>query len=124
MEVNDLEEGEHAIPLEKWTLYTDGVSSIEGSGAGLIIAYPQGTEYTYVIRLKFPCTNNEVEYKALITGLRLARKMKIPKLSAFVDLRLVANQVNNEFMAREPSMLKYKQKVKELMKEFRSRSLT
>ncbi|XP_076949758.1 uncharacterized protein LOC143622524 [Bidens hawaiensis] len=120
MKVNELKEGEPFIPLGKWTLYTDGASSIEGSGADLIITDPQGTEYTYALQLEFPCTNNEAEYEALIVGLCLERKMKIPELSAFVDSRLAANQVNNEFTAREPSMLKYKQKVKKLMKEFKS----
>ncbi|XP_076885831.1 uncharacterized protein LOC143535481 [Bidens hawaiensis] len=108
MEVNKLEEGESAIPLGKWTLHTDGASSIEGSGNG-IITDPQGTEYTYVLRIEFPCTNNEAEYEALIAGFCLARTMKIQELSAFVDSRLVAHQVNNEFMAREPFMQKYKQ---------------
>ncbi|XP_076918950.1 uncharacterized protein LOC143579577 [Bidens hawaiensis] len=49
--------------------------------------------------------------------------MEIQELSAFVDSRLVASQVNYKFIVREPSMLKYKQKVKELMKEFKSCSL-
>ncbi|XP_076881490.1 uncharacterized protein LOC143529618 [Bidens hawaiensis] len=124
MEVNELEECESAITLGKWTLYTDGGLSIEGFGAGLIITDPQGTEYTYVFRLELPYTNNEAEYEALIAVLRLEKVMKIQELSAFVESRLVASQVNNEFIAREPSMLKYKQKVKELMKEFKSRSLT
>ncbi|XP_076936647.1 uncharacterized protein LOC143603859 [Bidens hawaiensis] len=114
MEVNELEEGEPAIPLEKWTLYTDEASSIESSGAGLIITDPQGTEYTYALRLEFPCTNNEAEYEALIVGLRLAKTMKIRELSAFVDSRLVADQINNKFIAREPSMLKYKQRPRSL----------
>ncbi|XP_076941537.1 uncharacterized protein LOC143611135 [Bidens hawaiensis] len=70
MEVNGLEEDETAIPLWKWTLYTDGASSIEASGAGLIIIDPQGTECTYALPLEFPYTNNKAEYVALIAGLR------------------------------------------------------
>ncbi|XP_076942692.1 uncharacterized protein LOC143612642 [Bidens hawaiensis] len=124
MEVNELEEGEPAISLGMLTLYTDGASSIEGSGAGLIITYPRGTKYTYALRLEFPSTNNEVEYKALIAVLHLGKVLKIQELSAFVDSRLVASQVNNEFIAREPLILKYKQKVKGPMKEFKSCSFT
>ncbi|XP_076931751.1 uncharacterized protein LOC143597010 [Bidens hawaiensis] len=98
MEVNDLEEGEPTIPLGKWTLYTDRAWSIEGSGAGLIITDPQGTEYTYSLRLEFPCTNNEVEYEALIAGLHLGKLMKIQEPNALVDPRLVESQVNKEFV--------------------------
>ncbi|XP_076926969.1 uncharacterized protein LOC143590350 [Bidens hawaiensis] len=120
MEMNELEEVETAIPLGKWTLYTVEASSIKGFRVGLIITDPQGTEYTYALLFEFPCTNNEVEYEALIAGLHLETVMKIQELSAFVDSRLIANQVNNEFITREPSMLKYKEKVKELIKEFKS----
>ncbi|GJX01215.1 reverse transcriptase domain-containing protein [Tanacetum coccineum] len=38
---------------------------------------PNGIEYTYVLRLTFPSTNNEAEYEALLAGLRIARQMNI-----------------------------------------------
>jgi len=72
-------------------LFTDGESSVEGSGAGLIIVDPLGTEYTYALRLEFLCTNNEAKYGALLAGLRIARSMKVEELEAFGDSRLVAN---------------------------------
>ncbi|GKC09666.1 reverse transcriptase domain-containing protein [Tanacetum coccineum] len=51
------------IPLEKddfesWTFFTDGSSSLKGSGAGLVLIGPIGIEYTYALRLTFPSTNN------------------------------------------------------------------
>ena len=58
-----------------WTLYIDGASSEEGSGAGLILADPDGKEVTYALRFEFPASNNEAEYEALIAGLELAVKM-------------------------------------------------
>ncbi|KAK1415619.1 hypothetical protein QVD17_31402 [Tagetes erecta] len=124
-EVNEVAAEEDKMPRQKsaWTLFTDGASSVEGSGAGLIITDPFGTEYTYVLRLEFPCTNNEAEYEALLAGLRIARSMKVEELEAFGDSRLVANQVNDEYTAKEPSMIKYKAKVKDLMKEFKSCTL-
>ncbi|KAK1424789.1 hypothetical protein QVD17_20127 [Tagetes erecta] len=124
-EVNEVaaEEDKKLKPRSTWTLFTDGASSVQVSGAGLIITDPFGTEYTYALRLEFPCTNNEAEYEALLAGLRIARSMKVGELDAFGDSRLVANQVNDEYIAKEPSMIKYKAKVKDLMKEFKSCTL-
>ncbi|GJV72732.1 reverse transcriptase domain-containing protein [Tanacetum coccineum] len=62
---------------EEWVLYTDGASSAKGSGAGLVLISPTKTEYKYTLRLNFESTNNQVEYEALLTGLRIAKKMGV-----------------------------------------------
>ncbi|GKF78423.1 reverse transcriptase domain-containing protein [Tanacetum coccineum] len=59
---------------EPWTLFTDGSSCIDSSGAGLILTNPEGVEFTYAMRFRFVATNNEAEYEALIAGLRIANK--------------------------------------------------
>ncbi|GJW50720.1 reverse transcriptase domain-containing protein [Tanacetum coccineum] len=59
-----------------WTLFTDGASSIEGSGAGLILTDPNGKEITYALRFDFRASNNEAEYEALVAGLELAIQME------------------------------------------------
>ncbi|GKD21632.1 reverse transcriptase domain-containing protein [Tanacetum coccineum] len=60
---------------EPWTLFTDGSSCIDGSGAGLILTNPEGVEFTYAMRFRFEATNNEAEYEALIAGLRIAEQL-------------------------------------------------
>ena len=55
--------------------------------------------------------NNETEYEALIIGLKLAKELKIPALWIFSNSQLVVGQVNGEFEARSPSMIKYLDKV-------------
>ncbi|GKD60974.1 reverse transcriptase domain-containing protein, partial [Tanacetum coccineum] len=55
-------------------------SCIDGSGAGLILKNPEGAEFTYAMRFRFEATNNEVEYKALIAGLRIAEQMGVKNL--------------------------------------------
>ncbi|GKD75056.1 reverse transcriptase domain-containing protein, partial [Tanacetum coccineum] len=67
---------------EPWTLFTDGLSCVDGSGAGLILINPEGAEFTYAMRFRFDATNNEAEYEALIAGLRIAEKMGIKNLQA------------------------------------------
>ncbi|GJR50972.1 reverse transcriptase domain-containing protein [Tanacetum coccineum] len=58
----------------KWKLYTDGASSGNGSGAGLMIVNPEGTKFTYALKFKFTATNNEVEYEVVIARLRIAKR--------------------------------------------------
>nr|GEV95473.1 reverse transcriptase domain-containing protein [Tanacetum cinerariifolium] len=63
------------ITLEPWTLFTDGSSCLEGSGAGLILTSLEGEEFTYPLRFKFDASNNEAEYEALVVGPRITEKM-------------------------------------------------
>ncbi|GJW26511.1 reverse transcriptase domain-containing protein [Tanacetum coccineum] len=67
-------EVEEELP-DPWTLFTDGSSCINGSGAGLILTNPEGTKFTYALRFRFDATNNEAEYEALIAGLRIAEQI-------------------------------------------------
>ncbi|GKD32030.1 hypothetical protein Tco_1242808 [Tanacetum coccineum] len=43
------------------TLFTDGSSCIDGSGAGLILINPEVMEFTYALRFRFDATNNEAK---------------------------------------------------------------
>ncbi|GJT44306.1 reverse transcriptase domain-containing protein [Tanacetum coccineum] len=95
---------------DPWILFTDGSSCIDGSGAGLIITNPKRMEFTYALRFRFNATNNEAEYEALIAGLRIAEQMGVQNLQANVDSKLVANQVNGVYVAKESSMIKYLEK--------------
>ena len=52
----------------------------------------------------FKASNNEAEYKALITGLKLAKEMKVESLEIFSDSQLVVCQITNEYQAREEKM--------------------
>ncbi|GKD86146.1 reverse transcriptase domain-containing protein, partial [Tanacetum coccineum] len=108
---------------EKWMLFTDGASSSKGSRVGLVLIGPSGVDHTYALRLTFDSTNNEAEYEALLAGLRIARRMNIQKLKAKVDSKLVANQINGNYIARCDNMMKYLVKAKEYIACFKSFSI-
>ncbi|GKB31379.1 reverse transcriptase domain-containing protein [Tanacetum coccineum] len=108
---------------DPWVLFTDESSCIDSSGAGLIIMNPEGMEFTYALRFRFNATNNEAEYEALIAGLLIAEQIGVKKLQANVDSRLVANQVNVVYIAKEPGMFKYLEKVKNLVSVFKEFSI-
>ncbi|GJX70212.1 reverse transcriptase domain-containing protein [Tanacetum coccineum] len=117
-----LMEEEEKLP-EPWILFTDGSSCTDGSGAGLILTNPEGMEFTYALRFKFDATNNEAEYETLIAGLKIAEQVGVKNLQAKVDSRLVANQVNGTYVAKEIDMIRYPEKVKMLTNSFEAFSI-
>ncbi|GJS62346.1 reverse transcriptase domain-containing protein [Tanacetum coccineum] len=104
-------------------LFTDGSSCTDGSEAGLILTNPEGVEFTYALRFRFDATNNKAEYEALIDGLRIAEQMGVKNLQANVDSRLVANQLNGTYVAKEADMIRYLEKVKTLIDSFKAFSI-
>ncbi|GJX75648.1 reverse transcriptase domain-containing protein [Tanacetum coccineum] len=111
-------------PQEPWTLFTDGSSCVDGSGAGLILTSPEGTEFTYALRFQFTASNNEAEYEALIAGLRIAAQMGVRNVHVSVDSKLVANQVLGTYVAKEENMVKYLEKAKSLISGFANFSIS
>ncbi|GKA74692.1 reverse transcriptase domain-containing protein [Tanacetum coccineum] len=96
-------QAEEAIP-EPWTLFTDGSSCLEGSGAGLILTIPEDEEFPYALSFEFNAFNNEAEYEALVAGLRIAEQVGVKNLIAKVNSRLIANQINGLYEAKEQSI--------------------
>jgi len=107
-----------------WTLFTDGASSQEGSGAGLILTDPEGREVTYALRFNFKTSNNEAEYEALVAGLELAIQMEARRLHVYADSLLITNQVKGLYEAKEDLMKRYLSKVEELQKHFSDFTIT
>nr|GEV81025.1 reverse transcriptase domain-containing protein [Tanacetum cinerariifolium] len=89
---------------EPWTLFTDGSSCVDGSGAGLILTNPEGIEFTYALRFQSAASNNEAEYEALIVGLRIAAQMGVKNVHI--------NRIHQLF--DKPSTAKQKQKNNQL----------
>ncbi|XP_074374249.1 uncharacterized protein LOC141714640 [Apium graveolens] len=72
----------------------------------------------YALKLKFPTTNNEAEYEALIAGLGLARVVRAKNLKICGDSRLVVAQVNGEFEAKDNIMENYLRVLKGILTQF------
>ncbi|GKF52900.1 putative ribonuclease H-like domain-containing protein, partial [Tanacetum coccineum] len=99
-------------------LYTDGASNDHGSGVGLILIDPEGVEYSYALRLNFTNSNNDAEYEAPLAGLRIATKMKVEKMHAFVDSKLVASQLEGSYEEKGEKINNYKEKALEIIQNF------
>ena len=60
------------VSHEYWTMYFDGFVMVPGLGAGVVLISLDGSRLRYAIRLYLSASNNAMEYKALINGLRIA----------------------------------------------------
>ncbi|GJV72530.1 reverse transcriptase domain-containing protein [Tanacetum coccineum] len=109
--------------LEPRTLFTNRSSCLEGSGARLILTNQEGMEFTYALRFEFDASNNETEYEALVVGLHIAKQMGVKNLATKVESRLVANQINGSYVAKEQSMIQYLEKAKTLINNFKKFSI-
>jgi ribonuclease HI len=55
---------------EAWTVFCDGSWGTFGAGAVVVLVAPSKVRTCYAIKLDFSCTNNIVEYKALLWGFK------------------------------------------------------
>ena len=56
-------------------MYVNGVSTCRGVGVGIILISPEGIRVEKSFRLNFLTSNNEAEYEALLTGLKISRQV-------------------------------------------------
>ena len=101
-----------------WTIQTNGSSAQKRGGVGVVIATPNGEVLKYGVQLKFPTTNNEAEYKRILTGLRLKKALGAKNLLVQNDSKLVIGQIKEEYKAKEERMQKYLRLTKHLTQEF------
>ncbi|RDX93784.1 Retrovirus-related Pol polyprotein from transposon 17.6, partial [Mucuna pruriens] len=101
-----------------WYLSVNGSSNQAGSGAGVILEGPNGVLIEQSLHFNFRASNNQVEYEALLAGMRLARELDAKNLTAKSDSRLVTGQVNNEYQTRDPQLTKYREQAVKLEATF------
>ena len=65
----NLDEGSWEV--KSWKLFVDGLANREGSRTGVVLESPRKEKALRTFKLDFPVSNNEAEYEALITGLKM-----------------------------------------------------
>ena len=98
-----------------WKVYVDGAANQGGSGMGLVLESPEKTIIEKSLRLGFSATNNEAEYKALLQGMAMVRKMGGKAVEMFLNSRMVV---------RDTRMQEYLSQVKRLQSDFNLFSLS
>ena len=66
----------------------------DGQGIGAVLISPNGAVFEFSNRLEEECTNNQVEYEALLFGLEFLQSMGVKHVEAFEDSLLVVQQVS------------------------------
>ena len=65
-----------------------------------------------MVRLDFPTSNNEGEYKALVAGLDLAKVAGAISMVVYCDSQVVISQVNGDLECKGERMKKYLEQIR------------
>ena len=78
---------------------------------GLLLQSPIKEQLKQTIQLRFPVSNNEVEYEAILAKINLAFILSASKLEIYSDSQLVVEQIQREYEAKDERMARYLSKV-------------
>ena len=101
-----------------WKVFVDSASSALGSGARIVIITPERIKLEHSFRLGFRASNNKAEYEALLVGLIAVSDLGAREVEVYSDSRLVVNQVQGSFEAKDPRMIDYLLLVKQIINQF------
>ncbi|XP_020225120.1 uncharacterized protein LOC109807003 [Cajanus cajan] len=101
-----------------WILHVDGSPTVKGRGAGIILEGPTNMMLELAIKFDFQATNNQAEYEALLTGLRLAKNVGVKRLMCCSDSKLITKQVGGSYQTKEPQLQRYNLMVSHLTSSF------
>jgi ribonuclease HI len=95
------------LTITPWILYFDGSVCNEGKGIGIVLVSPSNVSFDFSSLLKTYCTNNQVEYEALLFGLEMLSCMGVKHVSAFGDSQLVVQQILEEYQCFDGTLNNY-----------------
>ena len=112
-------------------MYFDGAVGSDGAGICIWVRSPfsapnkvPSNVRVYSYKLAFDCSNNEVEYEALIASLKILRKLNAKRIAVYGDSELVIKQVKGEYQAKHPQMRAYRNAVLDILRLFSDYTLT
>ena len=113
-----------AITSTPWKLWFDGSRTEVGAGIGFVIESPEKVTTKHGYKLEsIECTNNQVEYEALIMGLEALHAMKAKNVEVFGDSQLVINQLLGEYKCVHHGLVQYFEVAVILLSKFDTVSL-
>ncbi|XP_070682356.1 uncharacterized protein [Malus domestica] len=104
---NDVEIGMVETHDNYWTMYFDGSHTSSLAGVGIVIQSPNHDRWYFSLKLDFECTNNQVEYEALIIGLGILHDLWATCAFILGDSELVINQLNGSFLCMSCTLTPY-----------------
>jgi ribonuclease HI len=93
-------------------------------GAATVLTSPSGINLHYKARLQFTgeinkCTNNIIEYEAILLGLRKLRAISVQTCMLHTDSNVVSRQIEKECIARETTLERYLALVRRMKSHFK-----
>ena len=93
-------------------MHIDGSFNRHAGGIGVELLSPEGNQIKCMVCLDFPTINNEAEYKALVTGLDLAKAAGATSVVLYCDSQVVTSQVNGDYKCRGARMKRHLDQVR------------
>ena len=84
-----------------WIVHVDGSSTLYAREIGVLLQSSVGDKLKYMAHLQYQTTNSEVEYKAFLKGLELAKSFRVESIVVQGDSQLVMGLVNGTCEAKE-----------------------
>ena len=84
----------------------------------MILLSPEQDVLKYGVQLQFPTTNNEAEYEAVLTRLRIAKALGVRNLKLNSDSKLMVGQITKEYEVKEDMMKRYLKLTNQLASNF------
>jgi ribonuclease HI len=111
-----------------WTIHYDGAWCHAGAGAAAVITSPTGVKHRYATCLSFAlesdrCTNNVAEYEVVILDIHKLRALGVTTCIIRTDSKVVAGQVEKDYIAKDPTLMQYLAAVRSLERQFKGFTL-
>ncbi|XP_050918885.1 uncharacterized protein LOC127136365 [Lathyrus oleraceus] len=95
------------LEFEPWKLYFDGSSHKDGTGLRVLIISPNEIPTKFKYKVEGLCSNNEVEYGALIVRLEILLKLGATRVKIMGDSKLVIKQITKEYKCVKENLIMY-----------------
>jgi ribonuclease HI len=113
--------------LIPWVVQYDRVWCHKGVGISVVVTSPTGIVIRYVARLIFTndehSTNNTTEYEALLLALRKMKALGQQTFIIKIDSKVIQEHIEKESEVRNPVLMKYLEKVREMERHFKGYSV-
>jgi ribonuclease HI len=113
--------------LTPWVVQCGGAWCHKGVGISTVVTSPTGVVISYVARLIFAkdehSTNNTTEYKALLLALRKIKALGQQNFIIKIDSKVIQEHIEKESEAKNPVLIKYLEKIREMERHFKVYSI-
>lgn len=80
------------VEEKEWRFFIDVLVSKKGGGIEVIVVGPREEKIKHIEQLAFLVTNNEADYEAFLTSLKITEILKVKNLEIITNSQLVAKQ--------------------------------